>query len=424
MNKDLLEEIVLLKKKNEMSNARKREFRVELEKVLKEEGITEDTERYIFTCASLGSGISFFNWIRDMDEMQISELYTGLISTKRFRENANMNSARVLLTLIIVAMGEDKKFSYMTANAIKRVPGLLLTKDGKEGANANKIVILNFIEYVGVYKKWSALNEFDLSENERRQFISLISRAMSEYKPKSEDQGYAYRNLAEWLKSETRKPEDTPFVANGETVSTGNTVDTDEKQALPEERSERQSEETSNGWVKTVPEQKDDSSETAAGKKSVAGKKLLELASYVEAIETENDRMKAELVAVKWEKENLQRLYDKAKQSIQEKEENATRLKEAIEEAQKQVREKKKKIEELEVSIQKQSDVYSIYSSDSESRHTEKMNSIAARLKGEFKDFLESKSMEMTIDLGLNLRDQLEEVFDILMNNGIDIKGR
>ena len=86
--------------------------------------------------------------------------------------------------------------------------------------------------------------------------------------------------------------------------------------------------------------------------------------------------------------------------------------------------EKDKMIEELEASIQKQSDVYTIYSTDSESKHAEKMNAIAARLRGEYKDFLESKTMEMTIDLGLNLQDQLEEVFNILMNNGIDIKGR
>ena len=52
------------------------------------------------------------------------------------------------------------------------------------------------------------------------------------------------------------------------------------------------------------------------------------------------------------------------------------------------------------------------------------MNALAAKLKGEYIDFLESKTMDMTIDLGLNLRDQLEDVFNILIRNGINIKGR
>ena len=147
MNRELLEEIAMSKKKNEMSFTRKREFRTELEDALKEEGLTENTERYIFTCASLGSGVSFFNWIRNMDEVQINELYTRLISTKGFLSNAGMNSARFLLTLIISTMVDDKKFYYITADAIKRVPGLLRTKDGKISANANKIVIYNFIDY-------------------------------------------------------------------------------------------------------------------------------------------------------------------------------------------------------------------------------------------------------------------------------------
>ena len=140
MNRDLLEEISMSKKKNDISNTRKREFRIELENALKEMGLTEETVRYIIICASLGSAISFRNWIRNKDEMQINELYTQLASTKAFQENASMNTARFLLTLIITNMGDDVKLSFVTADAIRRVPELLLTKEGKVAANANKII--------------------------------------------------------------------------------------------------------------------------------------------------------------------------------------------------------------------------------------------------------------------------------------------
>ena len=420
MNRDLLEDITISKKKNEMSFTRKREFRTELEDALKEEGLSENTERYIFTCASLGSGVSFFNWIRNMDEVQINELYTQLISTKGFLANAGMNSARFLLTLIISAMVDDKKFYYITADAIKRVPGLLLTKDGKISANTNKIVIYNFIDYARTYRKWVALKELDLTETEKREFLSIIKKALDEYKPKNEDQQYAYKSLSDWLKNEVRDLEVSSDTANNENNLSEAVTDTAEKQSLQTNNPEAQGESDS----QQSPENKGDSSETITEKKGSASKKLMELALYMEAIEAENDKVKKELAASKHERGNLQRLYDRARQNIQEKEDIIAGLEHMISEAQKQIDEKEKKIEELEISIQKQSDVYTIYSTDTESRHAEKMNALAAKLKGEYIDFLESKTMDMTIDLGLNLRDQLEDVFNILIKNGINIKGR
>ena len=420
MNRELLEEIAMSKKKNEMSFTKKREFRTELENALKEEGLTENTERYIFTCASLGSGVSFFTWIRNMDEVQINELYTQLISTKGFLSNAGMNSARFLLTLIISAMVDDKKFHYITADAIKRVPSLLLTKDGKISANANKIVIYNFIDYARTYRKWVALKELDLTETEKREFLSIIKKALDEYKPKNEDQQYAYKSLSDWLKNEVRDLEVSSDTANNENNHSEAVTDTAEKQSLQTNNPEAQGESDS----QQSPENKGDSSETITEKKGSASKKLMELALYMEAIEAENDKVKKELAASKHERGNLQRLYDRARQNIQEKEDIIAGLEHTISEAQKQIDEKEKKIEELEISIQKQSDVYTIYSTDTESRHAEKMNALAAKLKGEYIDFLESKTMDMTIDLGLNLRDQLEDVFNILIKNGINIKGR
>lgn len=420
MNRDLLEDITISKKKNEMSFTRKREFRTELEDALKEEGLSENTERYIFTCASLGSGVSFFNWIRNMDEVQINELYTQLISTKGFLANAGMNSARFLLTLIISVMVDDKRFYYITADAIKRVPGLLLTKDGKISANTNKIVIYNFIDYARTYRKWVALKELDLTETEKREFLSIIKKALDEYKPKNEDQQYAYKSLSDWLKNEVRDLEVSSDTANNENNLSEAVTDTAEKQSLQTNNPEAQGESDS----QQSPENKGDSSETITEKKGSASKKLMELALYMEAIEAENDKVKKELAASKHERGNLQRLYDRARQNIQEKEDIIAGLEHTISEAQKQIDEKEKKIEELEISIQKQSDVYTIYSTDTESRHAEKMNALAAKLKGEYIDFLESKTMDMTIDLGLNLRDQLEDVFNILIKNGINIKGR
>ncbi len=428
MKKELLEELATSKKKNDLSVARKKEFRSALEDTLRSEGITEDTERYILSCANLGSGISFFNWIQNMDELTIYELYTALVSTNGFRENANMNAARVLLTLIITSMGTDKKFLYITADAIKRVPDLLLTKDGMITANSDKIVINCFIENVGVYQKWYSLNDLDLTEAKKRQFLLIVKNAMDKYKPKNENQEYAFQNLSLWIKNEMSELETVLLSSTTGRAQSNNESDRAVKKPVSEKESEQSSSETLQGQPESVSGKKQEDNtggpENTQTKKRNMSKKLAEFIQYVNDIETENAKMLAEIASLKHERSRLQQLYERTKVSSQEKESEVARLTKAIENVEQQLEEKEKKITELEMALQKQNDVYSIYSTDSENKHIEKMNAIAAKLKGEYKDFLEAQKMEMTIDLGLNLRDQLEDVFNILINNGINIKGR
>lgn len=53
-------------------------------------------------------------------------------------------------------------------------------------------------------------------------------------------------------------------------------------------------------------------------------------------------------------------------------------------------------------------------------KEKEKFSRIRNRLKTEYQDFISAKSMEMSIDLGENMRDQLAEVFSILQSEGVE----
>ncbi len=48
-----------------------------------------------------------------------------------------------------------------------------------------------------------------------------------------------------------------------------------------------------------------------------------------------------------------------------------------------------------------------------------KLNRIAKQIKTEYQDFKSAENMEMSIDLGENLRDQLKNIFGILEKEGI-----
>lgn len=55
------------------------------------------------------------------------------------------------------------------------------------------------------------------------------------------------------------------------------------------------------------------------------------------------------------------------------------------------------------------------------SEHEAHLNRTAHALAPEYVDFLSAMDMEMTLDLGENLRLQLKQVFKTLRKNGIDV---
>lgn len=84
----------------------------------------------------------------------------------------------------------------------------------------------------------------------------------------------------------------------------------------------------------------------------------------------------------------------------------------------------KKEIQTIIAETERLKSIIAVYSDDKQSSQSETLNAIASKLKQEYKDFVEAEDMEMTIDLGENLRDQIKSIFKILIKSGIDIKGR
>ena len=52
------------------------------------------------------------------------------------------------------------------------------------------------------------------------------------------------------------------------------------------------------------------------------------------------------------------------------------------------------------------------------------LNAIASKLKTEYREFKDALDLEMTVEIGEILRDQLMRVFKILSKAGIDIESR
>ena len=74
--------------------------------------------------------------------------------------------------------------------------------------------------------------------------------------------------------------------------------------------------------------------------------------------------------------------------------------------------------------IEKLKTVISVYSEDKQSSMDGQLNAIASKLKTEYSEFKDALDLEMTVEIGEILRDQLMRVFKILSKAGIDIESR
>jgi len=81
-------------------------------------------------------------------------------------------------------------------------------------------------------------------------------------------------------------------------------------------------------------------------------------------------------------------------------------------------------ISDLRSEIKKLNSVMTVYSADKSSAQSEQLNAIASKLKADYRDFKDAENMEMTVDLGENLRVQMASIFKILEKAGIIIERR
>ena len=86
--------------------------------------------------------------------------------------------------------------------------------------------------------------------------------------------------------------------------------------------------------------------------------------------------------------------------------------------------EKEGVIGELEEKIKKMEAVLSVHSRDKENSQNEQLNRIAAKIRPEYLDFKEVENEEMCVNLGENLRIQMQAIFKILEKMGVAIGGR
>lgn len=389
MDYSKLEGFISIPKKSEASHSKKIVFQDELVKILEVEGYSANAEKFFFEGFLLGGTNSFVKFLNLKPLTERQEIYNKLISGKLFVKNEKGISFKIMITLLGLMINNGNQDPLIIENIIGRLNGLSKNKENKRFSDVPKTIEKNFIYPLDPAASLPDFKIMKLTPSTLIKFKGLLEEALNESKLNHPN----INRIRFWI--------DQIVLSE---IQVKNVI-TQENKIIENERKE----ENNNKQEKLTKYEQ-----------------LLSIANYVKELEQKNSdlRQKQDILL----QEINQVVSEREKFKLEGAKAN-TLMREAInqkEEVQKdnylltkQVESKNIKIQELLDEIKKRDAVLSVFESDKVNSRQEQLNAIASKLKTEYQDFKDAIDMDMTLDLGENLRQQLSSVFKILTKNGI-----
>ncbi len=389
MNYDILDQLICLEKKGEASKDKKKEYLSQMLILLSEEGFSENAERYVSGGFPFCGAVPIAEYMQNLSEEDRLDLLNRIIKSKTFINNDKTIAFKISISLLCQVLNRFATDLNLIERLINLVPAKQKNKEGAISKDNNKIIEKYFLVSLLPSAELPDLNLFKNSNYSVNKFCQIIKLAISEIKTgRSIDK--IKDKVLKWISSSVSE---TKGVQSSE-KNEGNNISVNEIKSEP-------------------PYKKISNIGVLSDIYSKLYKTADEIKTTVEAIkliEHENIELKKQLNVLtdclkieKNTRKNCEETITELKVEITAKEHTVNRLNEEIE---------------------KLNSIISVYSEDKQSSNSEQLNAIASKLKSEYRDFKDAAEMEMTVELGENLRCQINTIFKILIKAGINIEGR
>lgn len=389
MNKEKLDLLMQIKKKSDSSKTQKNEYVSLMMELIKENGYSNQAEEYLFLGYSFAGVKPLVNLMNKMSFEERAAFVEQILSGKLYALNEKGISFKLLvdlLTAFIISFPQDKS---IISKLIKLIPGKSKIKTGQLLGDAPKIIDKYFMSVISDNLKLPDLEALELTNEEVKKFADIYVFVISSIKPSKKISEKKIKHVLTWLTTD------------------------DIKQSAPENAQEMVKLKTTEPVIDKDPALKPLTSDEL---KSLCERLLITVDHYKElekgaaTLNTKISTLEKELETKKAQLEGLEN-------KIKEKEK-------ALAELVDQNSSLKKELDEVKVEKIKLQGVVDVYSEDKESSQTEQLNAIASKLKAEYRDFKDALEMEMTVELGENIKEQVIQIFKILAKAGIDVESR
>ena len=375
MNKKL-NELLNIKKKGEASIEKKKNFTELLFKEFSEQGINENTVTMLDKGFSFEGAKAIVLYINTLPNKEKMNAINALFKTKTFKNNNKGIAFKFLISILAELMSAfDLDNKEIIRTIVLKIPKNIKNKEGKEFGDINIAIKKYFIQILNLKTKIPNFKQLDIDNEVISQFEKIFTKAVSEIKnpTKSEKQVIEYV-----LKSLNTKAEPDTKITEKKKQSKINNKKKNKKTVLHKKNE--------NQTIK---------------KDKVDNHKITELENKVKELQSIIEKSKDENKIISDELHNISK---------------------ELEESKKYNAELIHKCNTLQNDLKKHMNILNIFEKNAQNSQKELLNSIASKLKCEYIDFKSAKNMPMTVDLGENLRDQINTIFQLLEKNGISVK--
>lgn len=362
-----LEDYLKLPKKSKLSNDKKVNFQKRMIELMKTEGCSHNCMKYFWGGVALGSSIAICDYMDGMDEADRIYTFSTIVSSGETATKDNGTLFRAFVSILAQGLYKFQTDKKLLCEIINAADKYSCNKNGTRLEAVEKIIENNFLPFINVNIKISPLNEIVDEPNKYSGFASMLKQVLADIENRNNDYSDRIQYVQLWL---------TGF------------ENCEDKNSSAQSKSLTAIERAQKDFDCVI-------------------KLLKQMASDIEKNKKENEQYK----------NTIEDLQDKIKKLNDMCDNKSLKILQANEDL------KKKEIEltELRNEVTKRNEVIAIYEADKNKTLEEKLKLLASKLKAEYYDFYGAMDNEMTIDLGENMRHQLESVFKILEKNGVKI---
>ena len=398
-----LKELVKIQKKSESSKTVKKEFYDLWLQFIKEDGPGEEAFQLLVDGFSFAGMEPFVEYLRTSENVQ-KTVITFMHSTSFCKNSAVAFKCALNLLACLI---RDIEMEYAACAVIMReLPRLALTKEKQIIKDIGKMFSRNLFSVIYAKSKLPSLNSYGLNDKDRDSFVVVISQGLEDSKSLqlNEKEIMGARLVSAWVQNGAEEQEES---AKEEIHTPVPTAISPIKQEKPVE-------------VIQTEEGRDWSETYRTG--------LNYLKDAFEKMQSEMILYRAEIKRLSTELESLRDEYQK---SISEND----NLKEVLKDRESELAEKNKAAEVLEDEVSWLRDeldrkrreindriqMNQIVQMDSERQSDQQLKRLGSELSTYYQDIKESEKNPMSTELGEILRDQILDVFKVLIRNGIRV---
>ena len=404
--KEVLEYLIELKKTKKEPNRIERDQFIEAwQKLVADEGYSEAADIYLYSGFTYCGASVVKNYIKHSDN-PVEALRT-VFRGKMYGKNC-ANTVSILFHLMTLLMNEKNVDLLLVSEIIKRIPNALKNKEGKIYGQADRALKKYILDelHVDVLPSFGDFEKNGLNVTFINDFILSLDEVMSGMKA----DGFSkkciknIRLIQEWL-----HPVESEVVL------------ADENMAIKAETSVGAQEMLMGIALSKETEAEGVADVDAIFKLEVGKKKIDEATKQLAESKYEIEKQKRLVFTLKQQLADTNAEKAKIRELANGRGDRITVLSGELASAKRNIEQLQQQCDQLESELQERRKMIEALSKDRAKQSDEAFNRLASKLRIEYRDFIDALDIPMDSNLGENMREQLKNVFGILIKAGIAI---